>query len=116
MGIVSAEALACLRGFDPPTICKTIDWFGVRPRVNGFLGARIRAGFPDVHAAVRGAATATVRSSAPPPPGSDVWDAIETQAAHIADLSGPPIVDFQDPDSLAAAASAGKSCAAHTRL
>ena len=54
------------------------------------------------------AATATFRSAAPPPPGTDVYDNIEVQVARFAELSGPPIVVFQDLDDPAVAATFGE--------
>jgi 4-hydroxy-4-methyl-2-oxoglutarate aldolase len=100
--------LAKLRTFDTPTICNVIELFDIRPRNTGFMDRRIQACFPEMPAIVGFAATATFRSAAPPPPGSDVYDNIEVQVARFAELSGPPIVVFQDLDDPSAAATFGE--------
>ncbi len=104
----SPELLAKLRSFDTPTICNIIELFNIRPRNTGFMDGRIRACFPEMPPVVGFAATATFRSSAPPPPGMDVYDNIEVQVARFAELSGPPIVVFQDLDDPAVAATFGE--------
>lgn len=105
---INAPVLARLRGFDTPTICNVIELFNIRPRSSGYMDARIRACFPEMPPVVGFAATATFRSSAPPPPGADVYDAIETQVARFTELSGPPIVVFQDLDDPAVSATFGE--------
>lgn len=107
-GSVSAETLARLARFDTPTICNVIELFDIRPRNTGFMDGRIRACFPEMPAIVGYAATATFRSSAPPPPGMDVYDHIEVQVKRFAELSGPPIVVFQDLDDPAVSATFGE--------
>jgi regulator of RNase E activity RraA len=104
----SPELLAKLRCFDTPTICNVIELFDIRPRNTGFMDGRIRACFPEMGPIVGYAATATFRSSAPPPPGMDVYDNIEVQVARFGELSGPPIVVFQDLDDPAVAATFGE--------
>lgn len=108
MQAINPEILARLRGFDTPTICNVIELFDIRPRNTGFMDGRIRACFPEMPPIVGFAATATFRSAAPPPPGADVYDAIETQVARFAELSGPPIVVFQDLDDPAVSATFGE--------
>jgi regulator of RNase E activity RraA len=108
VGKITSETLAKLRGFDTPTICNVIELFNIRPRSTGYMDSRIKACFPEMPPIVGCAATATFRSSAPPPPGTDVYDNIEVQVARFAELSGPPIVVFQDLDDPAAAAVFGE--------
>ncbi len=108
MSILSPELLAKLRSFDTPTICNVIELFNIRPRNTGFMDSRIRACFPEMPPIVGFAATATFRSSAPPPPGTDVYDNIEVQVARFSELSGPPIVVFQDLDDPAVSATFGE--------
>lgn len=108
MSILTPEILAKLASFDTPTICNVIELFDIRPRNTGFMDSRIRASFPEMGPIVGYAATATFRSSAPPPPGSDVYDNIEVQVKRFLELSGPPIVVFQDLDDPAAAATFGE--------
>lgn len=108
MTVFSTQLLEKLGAFDTPTICNIIELFAIRPNNTGFMDGRIRAAFPEMPPMVGFAATATFRSSAPPPPGADVYDAIEEQVARFAELSGPPIVVFQDLDDPAVAATFGE--------
>ena len=108
MAELTKDRLAKLALFDTPTICNVIELFDIRPRNTGFMDARIRACFPEMPPVVGYAATATFRSSAPPPPGADVYDAIEEQVARFAELSGPPVVVFQDLDDPAVSATFGE--------
>jgi len=105
---ISLAVLDKLRGFDTPTICNVIELFDIRPRTTGFMDGRIRTCFPEMPPIVGFAATATFRSSAPPPPGTDVYDNIEVQVARFGELSGPPIVVFQDLDDPAVSATFGE--------
>lgn len=105
---LTPELFAKLQAIDTPTICNVIELFDIRPRNTGFMDARIRACFPEMPPIVGCAATATFRSAAPPPPGTDVYDNIEKQIARFSELSGPPIVVFQDLDDPAAAAVFGE--------
>lgn len=105
---ITPEILTKLAGFDTPTICNVIELFEFRPRSSGFMDARIRACFPEMPPIVGFAATATFRSSAVPLPGADVYDTIEVQVERFAELSGLPIVVFQDLDDPAAAATFGE--------
>jgi regulator of RNase E activity RraA len=105
---INPSVRAKLVSFDTPTICNVIELFDIRPRSQGFMDNRIKAGFPEMPPIVGFAATATFRSSAPPPPGTDVYDNIEIQVARFSELSGPPIVVFQDLDDPAVAATFGE--------
>jgi regulator of RNase E activity RraA len=102
------DILRKLASFDTPTICNVIELFDIRPRNTGFMDSRIKACFPEMPPIVGYAATATFRSAAPPPAGSDVYDTIEVQVARFTELSGPPIVVFQDLDDPSAAATFGE--------
>lgn len=108
MDKISPAVLAKLRSFDTPTICNVIELFDIRPRSSGYMDSRIKACFPEMPPIVGFAATATFRSAEPPPPGADVYDTIEAQVARFADLSGPPVVVFQDLDDPSAAATFGE--------
>jgi regulator of RNase E activity RraA len=96
-----------LRTFDTPTICNIIELFGVRPRNTGYMDSRIRACFPEMAPMVGFAATATFRSSAPPREG-DAYAGTEIQVERFAELSGPPVVVFQDLDDPSVAATFGE--------
>ncbi len=108
MSEITGAMLKKLQSFDTPTICNIIELFQIRPRSTGYMDARIRAAFPELPPIVGFAATATFRSSAPPPPGQDVYDNIEVQVARFGELSGPPIVVFQDLDDPAVSATFGE--------
>jgi 4-hydroxy-4-methyl-2-oxoglutarate aldolase len=108
MSLITPQTLAKLCTFDTPTICNVIELFDIRPRNTGFMDSRIRACFPEFPPIVGYAATATFRSAAPPPAGTDVYDNIEVQVARFSELSGPAIVVFQDLDDPSAAATFGE--------
>ncbi|MBM3215697.1 RraA family protein [Candidatus Poribacteria bacterium] len=107
MGAIGPEVLQKLRTFDTPTICNLIELFDVRPRNTGYMDGRIRACFPEMPPMVGFAATATFRSSAPPRSG-DAYSGTDTQVERFGDLSGPPVVVFQDLDDPAVAATFGE--------
>jgi regulator of RNase E activity RraA len=86
-----------LRAFDTPTICNLIELFEIRPQNTGFMDARIKACFPEMQPVVGFAAPATFRSAAPPRAG-DVYAGTVGQVERFDELSGPPVVVFQDLD------------------
>jgi regulator of RNase E activity RraA len=104
---ISTQVLEKLRTFDTPTICNLVELFAVRPRNTGYMDGRIRACFADLPPIVGFAATASFRSSAPPS-GGDAYGSTEKQVERFGELSGPPIVVFQDLDSPAVAATFGE--------
>jgi len=104
---ITLKVLEKLRTFDTPTICNIIELFEVRPRDIGYMDARIRACFPEMPPTVGFAATATFRASAPPREG-DAYASLEVQVERFAELSGPPIVVFQDLDDPTIAATFGE--------
>jgi regulator of RNase E activity RraA len=101
------QVLEKLGTFDTPTICNLIELFEIRPRDKGFMDARIKACFPELPPIVGFAATATFRSAAPARKG-DAYASSEVQVERFAELSGPPIVVFQDLDDPAVAATFGE--------
>lgn len=103
---LSQRQLDALRGYDTPTICNLIELFEVRPRNSGYMDARIAACFPDMAPIVGYAATATFRASTQR--RSDGYASAEAQAERFSELSGPPIVVFQDIDSPPVAATFGE--------
>lgn len=107
MPTVAPEVLDKLRTFDTPTICNLIELFEVRPRTTGYMDTRIKACFPEMSPIVGFAATATFRASSPPRSG-DGYGSVQTQIERFADLSGPPIVVFQDIDDPSVAATFGE--------
>jgi regulator of RNase E activity RraA len=107
MAEITQDVLTKLREFDTPTICNIIELFDVRPRDSGYMDARIQACFPEMPAIVGFAATATFRSSAPPRE-ADAYASLEAQVERFVELSGPPIVVFQDLDDPTVAATFGE--------
>ena len=107
MPSLQPAVLEKLRSFDTPTICNLIELFEIRPRNTGYMDARIQACFPDMPPVVGFAATATFRSSAPPRKGN-VYESIASQVDHFSELSGSPIIVFQDLDNPVASATFGE--------
>ncbi len=107
MAGLSQAVLDKLRTFDTPTICNLVELFEVRPRDTGYMDARIVAAFAQMGPIVGYAATATFRSAAPPRSG-DSYSGLDVQVERFGELSGPPIVVFQDIDSPCAAATFGE--------
>jgi 4-hydroxy-4-methyl-2-oxoglutarate aldolase len=103
---IGPGVLERLRRYDTPTVCNLIELFDVRPRAVGYMDARIRACFPDLPPMVGFAATATFRASGLPR-GSDVYSSTEEQVERFKDLTGPPVVVFQDLDDPSVAATFG---------
>jgi regulator of RNase E activity RraA len=104
---IDAATLDKLRSFDTPTICNLIELFDVRPRDAGYMDDRIKACFPEMLPLVGFAATATFRASMPPRDG-DGYSSNEAYVEHFGELSGPPVVVFQDLDSPPVAATFGE--------
>jgi regulator of RNase E activity RraA len=104
---ITPVVLAKLRTFDTPTICNLVELFQVRPRNSGYMDSRIKACFPEMPPLVGFAATATFRSNNPPQKG-DVYVGLDGQVERFGELSGPPIVVFQDLDDPTVAATFGE--------
>jgi regulator of RNase E activity RraA len=107
MPAITADTLEKLRTFDTPTVCNLIELFDVRPRNTGFTDARIQACFPDMPPMVGFAATATFRSSGPPR-NEDGYASTAIQVERFDELSGLPVVVFQDLDDPVVAATFGE--------
>ena len=90
--------LELLSRYDTPTISNAIELFQVRPRSAGFTDGRIRACFPEMPPIVGYASTATMRTAFPPAADGAVYESLDGQVARFAELPGPAIVVFQDPD------------------
>ena len=104
---ISPEVLDKLRRFDTPTICNVIELFDVRPYNTGYMDGRIESCFPEMPPMVGFAATATFRSVAPPGTG-DAYSSMDVQVERFAEMSGPPVVVFQDVDDPAVGATFGE--------
>ena len=107
MSEISTEVLEKLRQFDTPTICNLVELFEVRPRNAGYMDSRIQACFPEMAPMVGFAATATFRAGGPPREG-DAYSSTTAQVERFGELSGPPVVVFQDLDDPAEAATFGE--------
>ncbi len=107
MTTLTPAVLDKLRTFDTPTICNLVELFAVRPQNTGYMDARVAAAFPHMRPIVGFAATATFRANAPPRAG-DVYSGLDTQVERFGELSGPPIVVYQDVDDPAVAATFGE--------
>ena len=104
---LSEADLELLRKNDTPTICNVIEVFKHRSQTGGYMGARIKACFPEMPPMVGYAATATFRSAAPPRSGS-VYAALDAQVKQFAELPQPVVVVFQDLDDPPVAATFGE--------
>ncbi len=101
------QLLKKLQQFDTPTICNVIELFNVRPRTAGYFDASIRANFPELPPMVGYAATVTCRTAIAPRAG-DAYHRLTDQPERFAELSGAPVVVFQDLDNPVAAATFGE--------
>lgn len=104
---ITAAVLEKLATFDTPTICNLVELFEVRPRNTGYMDSRIRACYPEMPPVVAFAATATFRAAGPPRQG-DAYGSTVAQVERFTELSGPPLVVFQDLDDPPAAATFGE--------
>jgi 4-hydroxy-4-methyl-2-oxoglutarate aldolase len=104
---ITAATLEALRRFDTPTICNIVELFEVRPRTAGFMDRRIRACFPELAPMVGFAATVTCRTAIEPR-GESAYTKLPDQVARFEELSGPPVVVFQDLDEPPLAATFGE--------
>lgn len=107
MSKIDQKILDKLSTFDTPTICNIVELYQIRPRHTGYMDARIQACFPEMPPVVGFAATATFRASGPPRQ-QDAYASTELQVERFEELSGPPIVVFQDLDNPTVAATFGE--------
>jgi regulator of RNase E activity RraA len=105
--MIRQETVEKLRSFDTPTICNIIELFNIRPYNTGYLDKRIQACFPELPPMVGFAATATFRAGGPPRSGDGYFGLID-QVKRFEELSGPPVIVFQDLDDPAVAATFGE--------
>jgi regulator of RNase E activity RraA len=107
MSDIDRATLDRVAALDTATVCNLIELFEIRSRATGFMDRRIRACFPEMPPMVGFAATATFRASAQPRRG-DSYYGLEAQVERFAELSGPPVVIFQDLDDPSVAATFGE--------
>ena len=101
------QLLQKLQQFDTPTICNVIELFNVRPQIAGYFDGTIHANFPDLPPMVGYAATVTCRTTILPRAG-DAYHHLTDQVEHFGELSGAPVVVFQDLDNPVVAATFGE--------
>ena len=106
MTTITSDMLNKLRQYDTPTISNLIELFEVLPRNAGFMNRTIKACFPEMPPMVGFAATATCRTSFNPGFGTPY--AIVEQVKRYGELSGPPVMVFQDLDNPPLAATFGE--------
>lgn len=107
MTTISPAVLDTLRQYDTPTICNVIELFDVRPYTSGYMDGRIRAAFPEMPPMVGFAATVTCRTAIRPRDG-DAYASVPAQIERFGELSGPPVIVFQDIDNPPVAATFGE--------
>ena len=96
-----------LAQYDTPTICNVIEMFGVQPYTAGFMNKAIRAAYPALPPMVGFAATATCRTASPRREG-DAYHHLTQQVERFSELTGPPVIVFQDLDDPPVAATFGE--------
>lgn len=95
--VLTPEQIEALRAVDTPTVCNAIERFGVRGRVEGFLGMDIRSLTPELGTMLGYAVTVTVDSTTPdvPAPRESWRQWVEAMAAS----PKPAVLVFQDVGS-----------------
>ncbi|HWG47270.1 MAG TPA: RraA family protein [Gemmataceae bacterium] len=104
---VTAADLDLLRRYDTPTVCNVIELFELYPRTAGYMDRRIQACYPKLPPMVGFASTATFRSAASAWSGG-AYSGLVEQVESFAQMSGPPVVVFQDIDNPPVAATFGE--------
>ena len=104
---ITNNTLDKLRQYDTPTICNIVELFEVRPHDKGYMNSSIKANFPEMPPMVGFAATATFRGSGAPMKNQKISSVVE-QIERFEELSGPPVVVFQDIDNPPVAATFGE--------
>jgi len=86
-----------LKAFDTCTISNAIERLNVRPRNEGFVSGGMRCQFPDLPPMVGYAATARIRTAAPPMSHRCYYDRMDWWN-YVASLPEPRIMVLQDAD------------------
>lgn len=105
--MITPDVLTELGKYDTPTICNVIELFKVRPDTAGYMNNQIQAVYPDLPPIVGFASTATCRTAVSPA-GGGTYTKLSAHVERFQELSGPPIVVFQDLDQPPAAATFGE--------
>jgi 4-hydroxy-4-methyl-2-oxoglutarate aldolase len=88
-----------LRGLDSCNVANAIETFDVRLRNQGFTDSSVHCMFPDLPRMVGYAATARVRTSAPPMEGHSYFYRLDW-LEHVLSIPAPRILILEDMDAL----------------
>ncbi|MBZ5643030.1 MAG: RraA family protein [Acidobacteriia bacterium] len=94
---MEAAQLDQLRGLDSCSVANAIETFDVRLRNQGFTDSSVRCMFPDLPRMVGYAATARVRTSAPPMEGNSFYYRLDW-LDHVLSIPAPRVLILQDMD------------------
>lgn len=94
--MLTATQIQALTQFDTPTICNAIEFFGVRPRTEGFMRPGIRKVFAN-HRRVAGYAV-TAQFSASRPPTEEQKSLADRYYARVRTAPKPTLTVLQDLD------------------
>lgn len=94
---LEAAQLDQLRGLDSCSVANAIETFDVRLRNQGFTDSSVRCMFPDLPRMVGYAATARVRTSAPPMEGNSFYYRLDW-LDHVLSIPAPRVLILQDMD------------------
>ena len=91
------DLLQKLRGLDSCSLANAIETFNVRLRNQGFTDCNVQCMFPDFPPAVGYAATARVRTSAPPMEGHSYYYRLDW-LDHVLSIPAPRVLVLEDMD------------------
>lgn len=103
MNKLTLEQIEELRAFDTPTLCNAIEFFGVRPKIEGFMTPDIKCFLPYGKTMIGYACTAKISTSAPATTSQpDIWmgyyEKLQSSArpaiAVIEDIDEQPVGSF----------------------
>jgi hypothetical protein len=97
-GQLCQAELEQLRRLESCTVANAVESFGVRLRNTGFTDSTVRCIFPTFPPMVGYAATARIRTSAPPMEGHNYYDRTDWWN-HILSIPSPRIVVLEDLDA-----------------
>jgi regulator of RNase E activity RraA len=95
---LSPAELERLSRLDSCTVANAVESFGVRLRNTGFTNSSVHSIFPDFPPTIGYAATARIRTSAPPMEGHNYYDRTDWWN-HILSIPSPRVVALEDVDA-----------------
>lgn len=90
------EILRALQTLNTPTVANAIETFDIRPRSTGFMSSEVRCALPNLGVMVGYAATAKIRATLKPEPGTAINRRVMWE--HILAMPEPRVVVIQDLD------------------